>query len=72
MKPWPTLLALALLAATGCTLLDRKHEMIEAPKLKPVPVLVRPDDVTPSNAREMARRLNEELDRDLDAENAQP
>ena len=34
--------------------------------------VVRPDEVNPSNAREMARRLNEELDCDLDAEHSQP
>lgn len=72
MKPRLALLTLGLLVATGCTLLGRKHEMPVAPKLKPVPVLVRPDEVTPSNARDVARRLNEELDCELTAESASP
>lgn len=72
MKSWQGLFALGLLSLTGCTLFDRKHEMVVAPKIKPVPVLVRPDEVTPTNARQMAQRLNEELDSDLDAEQQAP
>jgi len=68
MRPCTLPLLVVLAASCGCTLLDRNTHRVTPPKLKPAPVLVRPDDVTPSNAHQMARFLNEELDRDLDAE----
>jgi hypothetical protein len=60
---------LAVLALPGCTLLDSDKSEAKAPKLavsKAPPI--RPEHVTPGNAAQKLRELNEELDRDAEGE----
>ena len=59
---------LATLALSGCTMLDRKTAPAVAPALKADRAPIKPDEVTAANARDKARSLLEELDRDIDGE----
>jgi hypothetical protein len=68
MRRGSAILMTLFLALSGCTMLDRQPAAVVAPTLKPVGPAIRPDEVTPSNARDKARLLNEELDRDMDGE----
>lgn len=67
MRRWLAMLALVSLVAPGCTMLDRTPKAAVAPKLQsPALPPVMPQEISAGNAREKARSLNEELDRDLD------
>jgi hypothetical protein len=69
MRLWHALFVAALLVLPGCTLLDRAPAPAVAPKLRTAgEPPIRPDEITPANARDQASRLNEELDRDMDGE----
>jgi hypothetical protein len=65
-------LVLAAAFVGGCTFLEKTPEPVAAPPLKAAPPPpVRAGDITPSNAREKARQLNDEIDRDIDGERVQ-
>ena len=57
------------LAVPGCNLLDWAKPDAKPPKLKTVNVPpVKPEHITPENALQKARELNDELDRDVEGE----
>ena len=69
MRRWLMLALMAGLPLPGCTLFESNKPETQAPKLKVSHVPpVRPDHVTPANALQKARELNEELDRDAEGE----
>ena len=69
MRGWLFVALLAGCALPGCNLLERTKTDAQAPKLKvAAPPPIRPEQVTPNNAVQKARELNEELDRELEGD----
>jgi hypothetical protein len=60
--------ALAAWAATGCRWLGEPAAVAPPPLKLPPPPPVRAEAVTPANAHDMARQLNDELDRATEGE----
>jgi hypothetical protein len=66
------LLIAVLSSLAGCSLFNRSAAPV-APALKVSDQApIRAVDITADNARDMARALNDELDRDIDGEFVQP
>jgi len=64
------LLCTALVSMTmpGCQFFLGKRDVTAPPLKVAAPPPVHADDVTPANAHEMLRALNDELERDIDGE----
>jgi hypothetical protein len=69
MRKWLLMILAVGLVLPGCSLLDHIRPEAKPPKLKaPAAAPVKPEHVTPENAAQKARELNDELDRELEGE----